>query len=443
MNTTKHKTPSPKTRKTRKKSSHSPFQRQNTPPQKLQELAMDVFKQKQNAGICNEWGECFILGSNSTHVKRLFQNFNFFTSTNIKSENKIGSSSENATVKQLQWVKNNITLWSIVKTTNDEETDNLIYECIVGKFLNKMTNIFPCFLETYGYANNKMREYHPLFGEHHSTTTTTHKISYRNLERVLLKSLSDSINYSIQIQHLHPTMSWNTYYRKVIRPLKLPPKFKPDDTLDPNIIHTKFYDIIFQIMCPLHFLANEFTHNDLHGENILLYDFLPLNEYIILNYHLENGVLIRFPTTKLAKIIDYGQCFFKDNSENYSSATLIRNLHLNTNKYQFQSVLKQNRSKDLTFIRNCGAFYYFNMKPEKNKEEEYEDDTGNEDAIGNISDLFVVLKKWYMEKTLHMNITDDAGNPLKLKGELHIFPCTRKKMRFIPIKKGNYFTKTS
>jgi len=72
--------------------------------------------------------------------------------------------------------------------------------------------------------------------------------------------------------------------------------------------------ILLQIYLPLGKLMDNFTHNDLHNGNILLYE-LPTNEYVEMEYDLEDGSIIKFSTQYIVKIIDYGRCYFKrDNS---------------------------------------------------------------------------------------------------------------------------------
>jgi hypothetical protein len=69
------------------------------------------------------------------------------------------------------------------------------------------------------------------------------------------------------------------------------------------------FQIFLQIFIPLGMLCGNFTHNDLHTKNILLYT-IPNNKYIVLNYKF-NGFSTKIKTRYIAKIIDYGRSFFK------------------------------------------------------------------------------------------------------------------------------------
>jgi hypothetical protein len=51
---------------------------------------------------------------------------------------------------------------AILKCSIKSDSDNLVYEYMVGKFLNTMRKRFPCFIETYNLflnPNNKLMNY--------------------------------------------------------------------------------------------------------------------------------------------------------------------------------------------------------------------------------------------------------------------------------------------
>jgi hypothetical protein len=68
------------------------------------------------------------------------------------------------------------------------------------------------------------------------------------------------------------------------------------------------FQIFLQIFIPLGKLAHNFTHNDLHTNNVLIYTF-PDNKYIVLKYIFKDKV-IEMKTRYIAKIIDYGRSYF-------------------------------------------------------------------------------------------------------------------------------------
>jgi hypothetical protein len=56
----------------------------------------------------------------------------------------------------------------------------------------------------------------------------------------------------------------------------------------------------------------DFTHYDLHDNNVLVYT--PSNKYIHYHFHHLNGTVVEFKSKHLVKIIDYGKSFVKDAS---------------------------------------------------------------------------------------------------------------------------------
>jgi hypothetical protein len=69
--------------------------------------------------------------------------------------------------------------------------------------------------------------------------------------------------------------------------------------------------VLFQIYVPLGLLKDNFTHYDLHSSNVVLYTPAK-GKYIEYHYHLSGGREIVFKSQYIAKIIDYGRCYFKD-----------------------------------------------------------------------------------------------------------------------------------
>jgi hypothetical protein len=79
-------------------------------------------------------------------------------------------------------------------------------------------------------------------------------------------------------------------------------------------------------------LSDEFTHYDLHADNVILYQVGgetqvvgEPQQYITMNYHYPNGDVVTFNTYAIAKIIDYGRSYFKEN-ETYNSSTYYQKL---------------------------------------------------------------------------------------------------------------------
>ena len=77
-----------------------------------------------------------------------------------------------------------------------------------------------------------------------------------------------------------------------------------------------YYDLInvlYQIYMPLATLSETFTHYDFHLGNTLIYEPV-IGKYIDYKYKLKDGTSVRFKCRYMVKIIDYGRCFFNDDS---------------------------------------------------------------------------------------------------------------------------------
>ena len=87
---------------------------------------------------------------------------------------------------------------------------------------------------------------------------------------------------------------------------------------NPRITEIVIY--LYQIYCPLAFLSDEFTHYDLHSENVLIHQPSKNNtQYIKMIYHYPDDSVVEIKTFGIAKIIDYGRCYFHDREQNLSS----------------------------------------------------------------------------------------------------------------------------
>ena len=73
-------------------------------------------------------------------------------------------------------------------------------------------------------------------------------------------------------------------------------------------------NVLYQIYMPLATLANTFTHYDLHWSNVLIYEPVK-GKCIQYRYFLNDGTIVEFKSAYIVKIIDYGRCFFIDESE--------------------------------------------------------------------------------------------------------------------------------
>jgi hypothetical protein len=203
-------------------------------------------------------------------------------------------------------------------------------------------------------------------------------------------------------------------------------------------------------------LANNFTHYDLHTGNVLMY--APVKgKYIEYHYHKDNEEII-FKSAYIAKIIDYGRCFFKDPTSDtiLSSSENIYNAICNATDckedcgykkgYRWLSCnnlignayicsKKRNKSHDLRLlyilkhnfphipffkkVRYCEG--YTLGKPCKGAGTIENTRSGLPDRINNVHDAHEELLRLIRKPEWITNNDTFYNNPNKKLGELHIY----------------------
>ena len=280
--------------------------------------------------ICPNSGECVAFGLQVGPMRAFFDNYNL----SLVAKNavkRIGGNSNNGFVLEVPFVKDNYTAYTVLKSTQNADSDNLFYEALVGIYINKKNYIFPCFLETYGlyqwpYIAARM-------GARKGETQQLGLLERKNMSYNAFFDKPEFISDTcleaelgcVLIQHIHGARTLLNHIR----------------SLKSNMLFFTYHLVqyLYQIYAPLGVLSDEFTHYDLKTDNVLLYTLgkdrdadyhktaikaegVPHNgEYITMNYHYPNGKVVSFNTFDIVKIIDYGRCYFKEsekhNSHNY------------------------------------------------------------------------------------------------------------------------------
>ena len=389
--------------------------------------------------VCSDSHVCIAFGTESAKIRKLFDNFSNF---NLLSQplKTIGKESANGFVKELTYTKDGYVANAILKSSSDPGSDNLLYEEIVGIFLNKIGKYVPCFLETYGVYkytskafynkmkdNNIVNQINVVGNLQYLTEFNTNLIKY---------ACSDQSQYlAIIIQYLKDAKTLKDMYNDI--------SFRKNHLIE----------ILFQIYMPLAHLTNIFTHYDLHSSNVLIYK--PVNNgYIEYSYHLKDGNIVKFKSPYIAKIIDYGRSFFYDN-KNRSSMwmsdvvtkvcdTTYRHgfYYLFQPEYHYISSSYYNQSHDLRLL------YILKMRNLKKQDitepvllEMYDKlkydykhgtqsrDSGYPNSLNNCKDAFKFLTHALMDPTFINRNDSEFENSTKI-GELHVY-IDGKPMEFI------------
>lgn len=294
--------------------------------------------------ICSDSGICISFGRETNKIKEHFGGFTDIKYVKLPIK-RIGKPSNNGFVNEITYENKGYLANTILKSSAKIDSDNLMFEYLAGLYINKKCSVFPCFIETYGwysYIDNaawntmKMSQY------------TYYNIFEKNLvlQPAIIKSpksmeiaCKKSKFIAILIQHI-----------------------KSAQSLNDSISNRFFFDndllyVLYQIYMPLATLSKEFTHYDLHADNVLVYE--PVRGKYIQYYYVRNdGTQISFKSSYISKIIDYGRSFFVDNKSSIvGTSKNIYNEICNIKKCEPDCGSKYGFST-LSPERPPGSFYY-------------------------------------------------------------------------------------
>ena len=248
-----------------------------------------TFKRKAHylKTLCADSGACIAFG---TEIKRLMSFFEFHTFKFSKSPlQSLGGVSSNGFVKEIGYEREGYKAYAALKSSLRISADNLAYEYLVGEYINEQSKHIPCFVDTYGlYKYSSVREQQRVKMNDPVALNTLVPMKPYQLNTVCKHS--DLI--CILTQHIPNARSLKSMS-------KSPPFLK----------HDAIY-AYYQVYFTLHQLRSTFTHYDLHGQNVLLYEPV-IGGCIHYHYHLPSGD-VSFKSKYMVKMIDYGRSFFQE-----------------------------------------------------------------------------------------------------------------------------------
>ena len=246
--------------------------------------------------ICSDAGVCIAFGTNAANeIKKHFNGFTDFAYVKAPI-NRIGAPSANGFVNEITYQHRGYQAHAVLKSSIEADADNLMYEYMVGNYINKQNKRFPCFVETYG-----------LYIYQDPSVWTKMKDNKINNDMSLLKSLK-------QIQspvNIELACKSSKYLAVLIQHLK-GIKSVWDKFRDPVFVSQELLYVLIQVYIPLSLIKDNFTHYDLHSMNVCLYTPV-IGKYIEYHYHLGKKEVV-FKSQYIAKIIDYGRSYFKDDA---------------------------------------------------------------------------------------------------------------------------------
>lgn len=239
--------------------------------------------------VCSDAGVCIAFGTNASSIRKHFDDFDLLS----KPAERIGSVSVNGFVKELTYVNRGYVANAVLKSAAYFNADNLLYEALVGFFLNKMSQRYPSFVETYGLygynadglaykecKDNKLTNPAVL-----SAGLTRIAQSAKDIGTLAVKvSCISPISMAVLIQHLKSA--------KTIREKCYDRLFATKDLLY----------VLYQVYMTLGALSTVFTHYDLHRDNVLVYEPVA-GSHIEYHYHMDGGKETVFRSKYIAKIM--------------------------------------------------------------------------------------------------------------------------------------------
>jgi hypothetical protein len=247
--------------------------------------------------ICSDSGVCIAFGNNREKINKFFDGFTDFDYVEPPIK-RLGKPSNNGFVREIKYKKNDYVAYSVLKSSARSDSDNLVYEYIVGEFINQQCKFYPCFLETYGFYFYKDREKWTHMKKTKLITSNVLKDSLDLQTNVDYAKMCKQSKYAaILIQHLKDANAIDDMVNNS----------SPDSN---SFITEQLLYVLYQIYMPLAQLRNNFTQYDLHGGNVLVYEPIK-GKHITYHYHVGSGQTVIFNSQYIAKIIDYGRSFFK------------------------------------------------------------------------------------------------------------------------------------
>ena len=244
----------------------------------------------------------------NTHIIQDFYDNFINLSYTTKEISCLRQNSSNGFIRFVEFNKFGYRLKLVLKSTILDKQgygDNLLYEYLVGRCVNRFCDYFPNFIRTYGsYQYKNQSKYDFILN---SCSHLSKRILPENLEYYLYNNSYENLNDNIingcknnkYMSVLTQYVPYQYDLRHYIHLLATGKIFQQQ-----NI--TQLIKILYMIYAPLKVLSNHYTHYDLHDKNILLYE-VPNNQYIDIRYYKNDKDYILIKTRYIPIIIDYGR----------------------------------------------------------------------------------------------------------------------------------------
>ncbi len=262
--------------------------------------------------LCPNSGTCVSLGPYGKHIKKIFRDFKDFSLV-ARSSIKLIADGQNGVLYSIPFEIGNYTTYAVLKCAKNPESDNLLYEYLIGKyFINGVSRSFPCFLETYDLYKFEDEWAQRAFLNNYNLRNYFSKLKRLDDEEMNDEEIKTSCiltnKICVTMQHFDNLTTLN----KMINTA-----YTAKSAYD-------VFNVLYQVYFALDQLKDKYTHYDLHTNNVCVYKPYPGKNCVLMRYHYtkENKV-IEFKTEYIAKIIDYGRNYFYV-SKSFNTRELVK-----------------------------------------------------------------------------------------------------------------------
>ena len=251
-----------------------------------------------------------------------FQNLENYSSK-IK---KIGENSVNGFIRRLEYTIYGQTYSVVLKGSQTNDSDSLVYEYLVGQCINEYSKFYPCFAKTYSVGVFADLRCYLQFSKipneitlKNPFNTYIRPLDLTNMSNMVDNGCKHNQHLVIFTQYMPIKLSLKQFLKNISVQLS-------DTSLERYVIKNENIHKLYELTSILHMIyqllssfSNMFTHYDLHLENLVLVE-VPDNKFINVLYHYPDGKVLGYNMSYIPIIIDYGRSFINCNQLDPSKA---------------------------------------------------------------------------------------------------------------------------
>ncbi len=208
----------------------------------------------------------------------------------------IGEVSGHGVIRKMKYTSPAHNIDVVAKSSLDKYSDSIVYEYLAGQCINHFSQFYPCFSRTFNICKfNTKKDLKKLKDVSATKTLSTgldemmHVLNASDLDELIKIGCSEKDLMCIFTQYFNFDCSLKTCVEK-------------------GMNSSTLLSILYLIYSCLASLSQQFTHYDLHAQNVQLVK-IPNDGYALLRVHLADGRIVPFKTNYMPVIIDYGRCY--------------------------------------------------------------------------------------------------------------------------------------